>query len=234
MVPSGRRDALIRPPEPPTTRTDASTFVVVGRGFECDRRSVSVGFDNDPHDVLVERQRRDLGGVGRAQVTRFPSVGNELVIERRCVADDVAANALDSRRRDLLRENVHWLLVVPEARAERRVAHTAKIEVSGECAVRTDRSVAKCRRAEREVRPEPVECHGRRVHLHRRSRLQHLIGILLVECVTRVSDTMIAPHVPLLVWLASAAPTASERALALRGAVHVRRVGAAASASTFA
>src|SRR5678816_1047517 len=38
---------------------------------------------------------------------------------------------------------------------------------------------------------------------------------------------MIAPHVPLLVWLASAAPTASERALALRGAVHVRRVGAA-------
>jgi hypothetical protein len=37
----------------------------------------------------------------------------------------------------------------------------------------------------------------------------------------RVSETMIAPHSPLRVWLDSALPTASASALAPRGALHV-------------
>ena len=158
-------------------------FVVVVAGSSVDRRLASLGLDHDPDEILVERQRRDARGVRGAEVARLPSVGNELVVERGRVSDDVAANALDAGRGDLLGENVHRFLVVPEARAERRIADAAKVQVAGEHAVGPDGAVAQRRSAEREVGPESIERDRRRVHLHCRRGLHHRVGILLVECV---------------------------------------------------
>ena len=153
--------------------------------------------NRDPHQVLVQRQRRYARCVCRAQVARLPTVGNQLVLERGGVADDVAAHALDAGGRDLFRQHFHRLFVVPEARTHRRIADALQIQIAGERSVVADRAVAQHGRVKREVGSELIERDGRRVHLHRRRRLHHSVGVLREERVAaRERDDDRAPLAP--------------------------------------
>ena len=78
-------------------------------------------------------------------------------------------------------QRVHRIVVVPEARAERRIADAAQIEIAVQRSVGADRAVAQHGRVKRVVGSETIERDGRRVHLHRRRRLHHRVGVLREE-----------------------------------------------------
>jgi len=147
-----------------------------GRGVELDDSLSIFRPGDDPHEVLVQRERRYRGRVGGHQIAGLPAERDTLDRERTFVGDHVTPHARDAGGRHLSRERVHGGLALPEAQRERRIAAAPEIEIPFKHSV-DHSAVTQHRCLKGMVRPKALERESGRHHFHDGRRLQKSIRV---------------------------------------------------------
>ena len=146
------------------------------------------GLEGEVHDVVLVRERGDLGPVVIVQVIPSPRAAEGRAVEKTFVADEVARDASHSRSGEGVDQRLQRLRVVAavEARGHREVAATEDRQVACQRAVRVRFRGGVARGADAELWAEAVERERAGVELGVGGGLEQLAGVVLEESFTCV------------------------------------------------